>query len=257
LIRRLQPGYHPIGVLHSNEDTKPKIRYCSRCEEGYGLLSKLGSKILGIGESRPADYDHWVQCHNCGQVYAKHEVKIEPELSPIKEPSDGKQAKSQGIANKNAEITPKFLDVFKEIPTSAGRQYTLLTLVTQLPERVQDKAQETELSNRKAELLTHKELRGSYVRAAMAARPDQISTKLTSAFKGYIHRGYVQLSCNRVNKAWLRSGGYTNKGRPKHTFHAQKSENVASEPLTQQEKEYVKSHEDEVNRDQRVVDRRG
>ena len=30
-------------------------------------------------------------------MYPKHEVKVEPELEPIKEPSDGKQAKSQGI----------------------------------------------------------------------------------------------------------------------------------------------------------------
>jgi hypothetical protein len=99
MIRRLQPGYHPIGVLHSKEG-KAKIRYCSRCEEGYGLLSKLAPKILGVGESRPADYEHSIQCHNCGQVYAKHEVKIEPELSPIKQPSDGKQGRIQGIEKK-------------------------------------------------------------------------------------------------------------------------------------------------------------
>ena len=54
-----------------------KIRYCSRCEEGYGIQSVLKGRILGIGESRPSDYDHWLQCHNCGTVYAKHEVKIE------------------------------------------------------------------------------------------------------------------------------------------------------------------------------------
>ena len=33
----------------------------------------------------PSDYDHWLQCHNCGQVYAKHEVKIEAEIGPIKD----------------------------------------------------------------------------------------------------------------------------------------------------------------------------
>jgi ribosomal protein S27AE len=97
MIRRLQPGYHPIGVLHSKEADIPKIRFCSRCEEGFGVQVRLGPRILGIGESRPPDYDHWTQCSNCGTVYAKHETKVEPELSPIKEPSDGKQAKSQGI----------------------------------------------------------------------------------------------------------------------------------------------------------------
>jgi hypothetical protein len=48
--------------------------------------------------------------------------------------------------NGDAELTPKFLDVFKEIPFSANRQYTLLRLVTQLPEPIQQKAQETNLS---------------------------------------------------------------------------------------------------------------
>ena len=64
---------------------KPKIRYCSRCEEGFGVQSVLKGRILGIGESRPSDYDHWLQCHNCGTVYAKHEVKIEAEIGPIKD----------------------------------------------------------------------------------------------------------------------------------------------------------------------------
>jgi hypothetical protein len=95
-IRRLQPGYHPIGVLHSKEE-KEKIRFCQRCEDMFGVWARLGPKILGVGESRPADYEHWIQCHNCGQVYAKHETKVEPELSPIKQPSDGKQGKIQAV----------------------------------------------------------------------------------------------------------------------------------------------------------------
>jgi hypothetical protein len=90
-----------IGALHSNEDTnaKPKIRFCSRCEEGYGVLSRLGPKILGIGESRPADYDLFIQCHNCGTVYPKHETKVEPELEPLVKPSSGK-GKIQGVEKK-------------------------------------------------------------------------------------------------------------------------------------------------------------
>jgi hypothetical protein len=48
--------------------------------------------------------------------------------------------------NGDAELTPKFLDVYKEIPVSANRQYTLLRLVTQPSEPIQQKAQETNLS---------------------------------------------------------------------------------------------------------------
>jgi hypothetical protein len=86
MIRRLQPGYNGgVGALHSHsKDEERKVRFCSRCE-GYGIQSVLKGRILGVGESRPADYDHWLQCHNCGQVYAKHEVKIEAEIGPIKD----------------------------------------------------------------------------------------------------------------------------------------------------------------------------
>ena len=87
MIRRLQSNYKGgVAALHSSkEDKEKKIRYCSRCEEGYGVHSILKGRILGVGESRPPDYDHWLQSHNCGTVYAKHEVKIEPEIGPIKD----------------------------------------------------------------------------------------------------------------------------------------------------------------------------
>ena len=70
------------------------------------------------------------------------------------------QSGNLNAAKSSAELTPKFLDVYKEIPVSANRQYTLLRPVTQLPEPIQQKAQETNLSARKAELLAHKDLKG-------------------------------------------------------------------------------------------------
>ena len=53
-IRRLQPGYHPIGVLHSKED-RPKIRYCSRCEDLFQVHARLGPRIVEIGVPKPHD----------------------------------------------------------------------------------------------------------------------------------------------------------------------------------------------------------
>jgi hypothetical protein len=99
MIRRLQPGYNPVGALHSHsKDEERKVRFCSRCE-GFGVQVRLGPRILGIGESRPPDYDHWTQCSNCGTVYAKYETKVEPELEPLVKPSSGK-GKIQGIEKK-------------------------------------------------------------------------------------------------------------------------------------------------------------
>jgi DNA-directed RNA polymerase subunit M/transcription elongation factor TFIIS len=100
LIRRLQPGYKPVGALHSNEDIKPKIRYCQRCEDLFQVQARLGPKVLLPNVPKQSDYDLWLECRNCGTLYPKHEVKVEPELEPIKEPSDGKQVKSQVIETK-------------------------------------------------------------------------------------------------------------------------------------------------------------
>ncbi len=86
MIRPLQSNYNGgVSALHSsNDDKEKKVRFCSRCE-GFGVQVRLGPRILGIGESRPPDHDHWTQCSNCGTVYAKYEVKIEAEIGPIKD----------------------------------------------------------------------------------------------------------------------------------------------------------------------------
>ena len=106
MIRRLQSGYNGgVAALHSSkEDTKPKIRYCSRCE-GFGVQVRLGPRILGIGESRPPDYDHWIQCSHCGTVYAKHETRIEPEIGPIKDAGPKGKIKVAGGEKKPKQRT--------------------------------------------------------------------------------------------------------------------------------------------------------
>jgi len=81
-------------------------------------------------------------------------------------------------------------------------------------------------------------------------KTDQISTKLTRAFKGYIYRGYIQTVCGRVNPKWLRT--YT-KQSP-FSKHENTKKGLSAEPLTQQEQDYVQAHKDEIERDQRVMD---
>jgi hypothetical protein len=100
LIRRLHPGYKPIGALHSNEDIKPKIRYCQRCEEMFHVIARLGPKILLPGVPKQSDYDLWLECRNCGTVYPKHETRIEAEIGPIKEPLTGPKGKVQRVEKK-------------------------------------------------------------------------------------------------------------------------------------------------------------
>jgi hypothetical protein len=50
MIRRLQPGYHPIGVLHSKEE-KERIRFCQRCEDMFRVQARLGPCIIPLDET--------------------------------------------------------------------------------------------------------------------------------------------------------------------------------------------------------------
>ena len=95
MIRRLQPGYNGgVAALHSKESiNEKKIRYCSRCENLFQVQSILGNRILGIGEVKRSDYDLWLQCRNCGSLYQKNEVKVEPDLDSVKVVSNGKKGK--------------------------------------------------------------------------------------------------------------------------------------------------------------------
>lgn len=102
MIRRLMPGYNGgVSALHSKESiSEKKIRYCQRCEELFQVQSILGNKILGVGEVKQSDYDLWLQCRNCGSLYQKNEVKVEPDLDSVKIVSNGKKGKIQGIEKK-------------------------------------------------------------------------------------------------------------------------------------------------------------
>ena len=89
------PGYNGgVAALHSKESiNEKKIRYCSRCEDLFQVQSILENRILGIGEVKQSDYDLWLQCRNCGSLYQKNEVKVEPDLDSVKIVSNGKKGK--------------------------------------------------------------------------------------------------------------------------------------------------------------------
>lgn len=50
MIRRLQPGYRAIGALHAKEE-KERIRFCSRCQEMFGVVAVLGPRIMPLDEA--------------------------------------------------------------------------------------------------------------------------------------------------------------------------------------------------------------
>jgi hypothetical protein len=107
MIRRLQPGYNGgVGALHSHSDDKPRIRYCQRCDDLFGVSARLGPRIMPLDATtgkpipKPSDYDLFLECRNCGTVYPKHETRIEAEIGPIKEPMKGPKGKVQGVEKK-------------------------------------------------------------------------------------------------------------------------------------------------------------
>jgi hypothetical protein len=105
MIRRLQPGYKSVGALHSHSADEPRIRYCQRCQDMFGVSARLGPRIMPLDETtgkpkpKPSDYELWSECRNCGSLYQRYETKVEPELEPIVSPN-GKKGKIQSIGQK-------------------------------------------------------------------------------------------------------------------------------------------------------------
>jgi len=71
--------------------------------------ARLGPRIRMMGPDwkieppQPGD-DLFLTCRNCGSTYPVRETKVEPELSPIKEPSNGK-CRKRGIEGKRKGTT--------------------------------------------------------------------------------------------------------------------------------------------------------
>ena len=75
-----------VVLCTQSDGNEERIRYCSRCIDMFGVIARLGPKIMPLDDvtgkpiPKPHDYDFWLECRNCGTVYAKNE----PELEPIK-----------------------------------------------------------------------------------------------------------------------------------------------------------------------------
>ena len=58
----------------------------------FSVTSVLGPRIMPLDKKtgkpmpKPADYDNWLECHNCGTVYGKYEVKQEADVTTLIDP---------------------------------------------------------------------------------------------------------------------------------------------------------------------------
>lgn len=55
----------------------------------FGVWARLGPRIMPLDDAtgkpkhKPSDYELWLECRNCGTVYAKHDTKVEAVIEPL------------------------------------------------------------------------------------------------------------------------------------------------------------------------------
>lgn len=89
-----------VGGVH-NHNKEEEISYCQRCLELANYRSRLKNRIYlpnELGKTViPEDHDQWLQCHKCGSLYAKYNVKKESELADVVEPLNNPHNFRKGI----------------------------------------------------------------------------------------------------------------------------------------------------------------
>jgi hypothetical protein len=89
-IKRLTDKSGGVGAVYGGPDEREDVAYCHRCLKMTNVRSKLGNRIYFPDSSGqpaviPHDADLWRQCHLCGSIYARYEVKKETDITPFAE----------------------------------------------------------------------------------------------------------------------------------------------------------------------------
>ena len=83
------------GFVDFNADDIGRIRECPHCLE-YEIHNKLQPRILKKGEVKPPDYDNFVQCWECGNVYPIYqsypESEIKDSLETVQDPFENSES---------------------------------------------------------------------------------------------------------------------------------------------------------------------
>ena len=83
-LRDDKDRFYAFVDFHENEGT---IRECPHCLE-YEIHNKLKPRILKKGEQRPPDYDEYIQCWECGNIYPIYQSYPETEIKDSEETVD-------------------------------------------------------------------------------------------------------------------------------------------------------------------------
>lgn len=76
-------------------ENEGKIRECPHCLE-YEVHNKLKPRILKKGEVKPPDYDNFVQCWECGNIFPIYqsypESEIKDSLETVQDPFENSES---------------------------------------------------------------------------------------------------------------------------------------------------------------------
>ena len=78
------------------EDDVGKIRECPHCLQ-YEIHNKFQPRILKRGEVKPPDYDQFIQCYSCGNVFPLHETHFESKIKDSLETTDNPFESNESI----------------------------------------------------------------------------------------------------------------------------------------------------------------
>ena len=74
------------GIIYGGfEDDDQELRLCPDCLKPLGERLYKPTLPNEPKQELPRDHDLWLQCHNCGQVYAKWETKVEDKIKEFAE----------------------------------------------------------------------------------------------------------------------------------------------------------------------------
>ncbi len=68
-----------FAFVDFNADGEGKLRFCSHCES-FGFKHKLKPMLLKKDQQKAPDYDQFIQCWECGNIYPIHETHFEPKI---------------------------------------------------------------------------------------------------------------------------------------------------------------------------------
>ena len=68
-----------FAFVDFNSDDVGRIRECPHCLE-YEIHNKLKPRQLEKGQVKPPDYDQFIQCWECGNVFPIYEAHFEPKI---------------------------------------------------------------------------------------------------------------------------------------------------------------------------------